>query len=86
MRRQAKSNDEWMQGLYIYHGINVALGNALSKKGSAKLQYMDEPIRVIPLTEWEKQEKAEAERKKLTRYLNKMAEKAEKANGQGRKR
>ena len=67
---QKKSEEMWLQGLYFYHGVSVALGNALRKKGAKPIKYMSEPIRIIPMTEEEKKAKAEQEKKKLVEYLN----------------
>lgn len=67
---QRKSEEMWLQGLYFYHGVSVALGNAFRKKGAKPIKYMSEPIRIIPMTEEEKKAKAEQEKKKLVEYLS----------------
>lgn len=48
----------WLQGLYFYEAIGVALSNAFAKHSTAK--YPDKPHRITPLSEREK----EAEQKK----------------------
>ena len=53
---QRKSEEMWLQGLYFYHGVSVALGNAFRKKGAKPIKYMSEPIRIIPMTEEEKKD------------------------------
>lgn len=72
LRNQRKSEEMWLQGLYIYNAVGVVVGNALSKKGKKPLKYMEEPIRMIPLTEEEKRAKAEEERKKTVAYFDRM--------------
>lgn len=74
LRAQRKSEEMWLQGLYIHNAIGTVVGNALKKKGAAPLKYLEEPIRVIPLTEEEKEAKAEEERKKTIAYFNRLAE------------
>ena len=71
--RQQKSNDMWLQGRYFFDALQVEFANILSKKGRPKEHYPEEPYRVTPMTEEEKQIKAERERKKLIAYLNRLA-------------
>lgn len=75
LERQRKSEEMWLQGLYIYDAVSVALKNALSKKGTRPQKYMEEPLRITPLTPEEKEIKAEKERQKTIEYFNKMAKK-----------
>lgn len=72
LKNQQKSEEMWMQGLYFYNALGVALGNAFAKKGTALLKYMEQPIRVIPLTEEEKEKEREKERKKTIDYFNRL--------------
>ena len=55
----------WLQGLYIYKALNVVLHNAFRKKGEKPESYLEQPIRITPLTEAEKQANAETERQKI---------------------
>lgn len=77
---QKKSEEMWLQGLYIHNAVGTVVENALKKKGAAPLKYLEEPIRVIPLTEAEKEAKAEDERKKTIAYFDRMAKLWEKQN------
>ena len=72
---QRKSEEMWLQGLYIYNAISTAMGNAFRKKGVSPAKYMEEPIRVTPYTEREKAANAERERQKTIEYFNKLAKK-----------
>ena len=65
----------WLQGLYIFNGVSVAVGNAFRKKGTQPQKYLEEPIRLIPLTEEEEAIKAEEERQKTIEYFNRLAAK-----------
>ena len=50
----------WLQGAYVYNAITVALNNLHREKGQPIQHYMEEPIRITPMTEEEK----EAEKRK----------------------
>ena len=64
MQIEAKNQELWLQGLYIYEGVSIAIGNAFRKKGTSPTKYREKPIRITPLTEEEKrQEVLEARRK-----------------------
>ena len=67
---QRRSEEMWLQGLYIFDAVSVALSNVLRKKGAKPGKYLEEPIRLTPLTEEEKAAKAQEEREKLMAYLN----------------
>lgn len=71
--KQRKSEEMWLQGLYVFNAVSVALSNALAKKGSKPKSYIEEPLRVTPLTEEEKAEKAQKEREKVVNYFNRLA-------------
>lgn len=75
LKRQRKSEEMWLQGLYFYDALSVALKNALAKKGTRPAKYMEEPLRITPLTSEEKELQAEKERQKTIEYFNKMAKK-----------
>lgn len=79
LRNQQKSEEMWLQGLYIYQAFAVALSNAFRKKGAPAQKYMTEPLRVIPLTEAEKAEQAEQERKRVIEYFNNLQKKWDRA-------
>lgn len=76
---QRRSEEMWLQGLYNYAAVSIALGNALRKKGSRPKNYPQEPIRLIPLTEEEQAAKAEQERKKAVEYFENLQKKWDRA-------
>ena len=51
----------WLQGVYFFNAVSTALGNAFRKKGAKPVNYMEQPIRILPLSEEEKEAKAEQE-------------------------
>ena len=75
LQNQRKSEEMWLQGLYVYNALSTALGNAFRKKGAKAEKYMQEPIRVVPYSEREREAIAERERQKTIEYFNKLAKK-----------
>ena len=73
LKRQRKSQEMWLQGLYIHDAVGVVVGNAFKKKGAAPYKYLEQPIRLLPLTEEERAAKAEEERQKTIAYFNRLA-------------
>lgn len=71
LKRQKKSEELWLQGLYNFHALSTALSNLnLDGKRRRPNRYLEEPLRIVPYTEAEKKANAERERKKLIDYLN----------------
>ena len=56
---ERRNEQLWLQGMYFYEGVTVALQQAFSKHTSAK--YPDKPHRITPLSEDE--QKIENEKK-----------------------
>lgn len=67
----------WLQGLYIQSAFASVVGNMFSKNN--KVKYIEKPIRLTPLTEREKESKAEQERRKYienrTRWMREWQKK-----------
>lgn len=74
IKREQQNYFLWLQGVYIYDAVGTVVGNALSKKGAKKHEYVKEPIRITPLTEEEKRIKAEKDRRKVVAFLNSLAD------------
>lgn len=53
LRRHRRNAEDWRLGIYVMHGVQTAIVNALAKKGSSKAKYLEEPL---PLTEKEAEE------------------------------
>ena len=60
LRRKYDNEMLWLQGLYNYSAFSTVLANVSSKRGSAPIRYLEEPIRITPMTE----EEREAEKQK----------------------
>lgn len=75
LRIQKTSEEMWLQGLYFREALNSSLSNIFKKKGHKSIPYMEEPIRLIPYTEEEKEERARREREKTIAYFKELEKK-----------
>lgn len=76
IKNQRMSEKLWLQGYYNFQAFSTALSNLNFSKKKRKLnEYMKEPIRLLPLTEQEKKQRAEIERQKVIDYFNNLAKK-----------
>ena len=87
LKVEMRNQELWLQGLYIHNAFSVVMtnfGKGLSgKKGGKSEKYVDKPIRITPLSEYEKKQKAKEERRKVIQYftnLQKRFERKEKQN------
>ena len=62
LRIEQANQQLWLQGLYVYNAVAVAINNAFSK---TKQKYIAEPVQMFPPTEEEKQAKAEETKRTL---------------------
>lgn len=83
LKRQRKSEELWMAGLYNHNAVAVAVSNAFRKKGTAPQKYLEEAIRVVPYTKVEKEMIAKRERQKTIDYFNRLAKKWEQGTDSG---
>ena len=67
---EQRNQEMWLQGLYIFDAVAVAVSNCFSKH---KQKYLSEPIRIIPKTEDELQAEKEETRRKMVERLNQFA-------------
>jgi hypothetical protein len=63
---ESKNQELWLQGLYIHSAVSVCVANALGKK---KHKYIEEPIRLTPETEDEKEFRLKRERERFVEEL-----------------
>lgn len=81
LKKEERNFEFWLQGLYFYHALNVALNNIFSSGTPA--EYMSEPIRLFPPTEEEIEEEQKKEAAKLEATLNAFAERVKKRDELG---
>lgn len=68
INRERKNYEMWLQGMYIHHGVAIAISNALSKKGSKPELYPDKPYAITKPEQKQRTEEQlaqEAENKRL---------------------
>jgi hypothetical protein len=70
--REARSQEMWLQGLYIYDAMRTAIGNALQKKGARPKEYMKKPIRLTPLTDKERAAEQRRKNAEIMAYFERM--------------
>lgn len=80
---EQRNQELWLQGLYIYDAIAVALSNSFSKNSRQK--YMDKPFELFPKTEEQKEDEAKKIRQALYEKLNAWKNAFEKAHQNGDK-
>ena len=59
-RKKAENEMLWLQGAYFYNALTAALTNAFRERGDPPASYLEEPLRITPMTE----EEREAEQRK----------------------
>lgn len=62
----------YIAGRYTFDAVSISLANAFRGKGAAPINWIDEPYRIMPLTEEEERIKAEEERMKAVAFFNAM--------------
>ena len=72
IRNDKKNEELWLQGMYFYEAVAVALANGFGKKGQKPKKYTEKPYKIREDTKEEKAKKAEQERQKAIRYFEKL--------------
>lgn len=70
-------NDMWYMGMYVASALDATVCNSMPfMKRRKKGKYLEEPIRVIPLTEEEKREKEEKALEQFVNFFNAFEDEA----------
>lgn len=72
LKREMENEQAWLQGMYFYDAVAVSLSNAFRAKGGKKLNYMERPFDIFPLTEKEKKRREKAEYAKMQQAMEAM--------------
>lgn len=83
LRMRYDNQVAWLQGMYNYQGVALAIGNSFGKKGAKKEQYPKEPASLGLETEQEKRFAAQREREKIIAFLNRFKASFDAANKSG---
>ena len=78
LKRRARNEELWLEGIYFTHALNAVIGSAFGKK---KINYIDKPLDIFEKTQAEKDQEIRNERRKLINTL--MQWKAQWKRGQG---
>lgn len=62
----------YVAGRYVFDAVSLALANGFRERGRNPEQWMDEPYRLVPLTQEEEEERAALEREKAIAFFNAM--------------
>lgn len=76
LKKQQENERLWLQGMYFYEGLCVALSNAFSKKGAKKAEYPNEPYPLYKREQTEAEKEAEAirERQRAHDYFDRIVQ------------
>ena len=84
LKRKQQNEMLWLQGAYVYDAFNAVLANAFAKKGAAPVKYREEPIRITPMTEEEKEAEKQKTIEKFRASLNMAIERFNKKQRQAK--
>lgn len=77
LKTEEENQKLWLQGLYIQSAFASVIGNMFSK--GKQIKYIESPVRLTPLTDREKENKAEQERRRYiesrTRWMREWKKK-----------
>lgn len=62
----------WLQGMYIFDAVSVAIYNNFKDKGKKSMEYLQEPLEIFKPTPEEMEARAERERQKVIAFFNNL--------------
>lgn len=75
LKREIENEQAWLQGLYVYDAFAVCMANAFAKRGAKKVDYLEKPVDIFPLTDAEKERREQEERNKMQKAMEAIASK-----------
>ena len=75
LKREIANEQAWLQGLYVYDAFAVCMANAFAKRGAKKVDYLEKPVDIFPLTDAEKERREQEERDKMQQAMEAIARK-----------
>lgn len=72
LRLESRNYEMWLQGVYFFDAVSIALANAFAGKGKRPIEYPNKPRKITHDTPEEKVERAEQERKKAILFFKSM--------------
>ena len=83
LKREIANEQAWLQGLYVYDAFAVCMANAFAKRGAKKVDYLEKPVDIFPLTDAEKERREQEERGKMQQAMEAIARKQRRKKKQG---
>lgn len=87
LRLESRNYELWLQGVYFYDALSVALSNAFASKGKRPAEYPDKPRKITRDTAEEREARVKWEREKAIQYFQRMEanfkQKSGEMNGNG---
>ena len=72
LKRELQNEQAWLQGIYVYDALAVALSNAFAKSGAKKQNYLERPVDIFPLSEAEKKRREQEEYAQMQKAMEQM--------------
>lgn len=72
LRLESRNYELWLQGVYFFDAISIALSNAFREKGKKPVEYPGKPRRITRETPEEQETRAQAERDKAIAFFQRM--------------
>lgn len=72
LRLESKNYELWLQGVYFFDAISIALTNAFAAKGKKPVEYPSKPRKITPDTPEEREARAKREREKAIAFFKSM--------------
>lgn len=70
LKRKAKNEELWLQGIYMIHALNASVGSMFNK---TKIKYVEKPLDIFEKTQAEKNAEVRKERRKAIEALSRFA-------------
>lgn len=81
LRLESKNYELWLQGVYFFDAITIALSNAFAPKGKKPAEYPSKPRKITQDTPEEREARAKREREKAIAFFKKMERDFKKKSG-----
>ncbi len=81
LRLESKNYELWLQGVYFYDALSIALSNAFAQKGKKPLEYPSKPRKITRDTPEEKADRVKREREKAIMFFKSMEKRYKKKCG-----
>lgn len=81
LRLESKNYELWLQGVYFFDAISIALTNAFAAKGKKPVEYPNKPRKITPDTPEERETRAKREREKAIAFFKSMERNFKKKSG-----